>query len=44
MTSKQALTIDFAEVAIEREHLSDADLEAFARGLIDGAVDRPAAA
>jgi type IV secretion system protein VirD4 len=40
----EALTIDFTEVAIEREHLSDADLEAFARGLIDGALDRPAAA
>ena len=40
----EALTIDFTEVAIEREHLSDADLETFARGLIDGAVDRPAAA
>jgi type IV secretion system protein VirD4 len=40
----EALTIDFTEVAIEREHLSDADLEAFARGLIDGAIDRPAAA
>ncbi|MCE4226351.1 type IV secretory system conjugative DNA transfer family protein [Methylobacterium sp. C25] len=40
----EALTIDFTEVAIEREHLSDADLEAFARGLIDGALARPAAA